>query len=332
MSLRPLRFGILGAAKIAPLALIAPAARTPGASVVAVASRDRSRAEAFSSEQGIPIVVDSYEELVSHPQIDCVYNALPPSGHAPWTIRALEAGEHVLCEKPFCLSAREAREMVSVAARAERVLCEAFHDRYHPLAARILEIVRSGQLGELREIEGRFTVPILDQSDLRYQLELGGGATMDLGCYPIHQALMVVGESPEVVSAVAREGPAGIDIEMKAELRFPSGVVGRIHCGMYEGIPVDLSLKIVGSSGELFVRNPIHPYAGHELQLARDGRSERFQVDGDTTYKHQLDAFCDAVRHGAALPTGGRDAIETMRVIDAIYSTSGLPPRAESSH
>jgi predicted dehydrogenase len=322
-----LRFGILGAAKIAPAALIAPARQCDGVRVVAVAARDRARAERFAEEHGIPEVSASYAELVERADIDCVYNALPPSGHAPWSIRALEAGKHVLCEKPFCLNAAEAQQMVDTAHSAGRVLCEAFHDRYHPLAARVLEVVGGGTLGALREVTGRFTVPIPDTRDLRYQLELGGGATMDLGCYPIHQAMMVVGEKPRVVSAEAREGPAGIDVEMHARLAFPGGVTGRIHCGMFEGVEVGLSLEVVGSAGTLTVQNPIHPYAGHELCITTAAGSQTSQVEGDTTYRHQLDSFRAAVLMGEALPTGGRDAVDTMAVIDAVYATAGLPPR-----
>jgi predicted dehydrogenase len=130
-----------------------------------------------------------------------------------------------------------------------------------------------------------------------------------------------------VVSAQAVEGPPGIDVEMTAVLSFPGGATGRIHCGMSAGIEVALSLEVVGSAGKLSVRNPIHPYAGHELQLETESGSATSSVDGDTTYAHQLEAFCSSVRDGTPLPTGGRDAIETMRVIEAVYAKAGLPPR-----
>src|SRR5215470_5042083 len=152
----PLRFGILGAARIAPMALVRPARRVPEATVLAVAARDPGRARQFAARHGIPRVHESYDALLADPEIEAVYNPLPNALHAPWTIRALEAGKHVLCEKPFAASVAEARAMAEAAANTGRFLMEAFHYRYHPLFARLRAILGSGELGEMRRLEAHF--------------------------------------------------------------------------------------------------------------------------------------------------------------------------------
>jgi predicted dehydrogenase len=322
-----LRFGILGAAKIAPDALIRPASRSEWADVVAVAARDAKRAQCFADEYGIGQVNGSYDELIQNPSINAVYNALPASLHAEWSIRALENGKHVLCEKPFAANAIEAEQMVATAKKTRLVLLEAFHYRYHPLVNRMLEIIGSGVLGDIHDVEGEFSVPIPDLDDIRYNLSLGGGATMDLGCYPIHWSRLVTGTEPTVLSAEAREEPSGIDVSMTADLGFPGDVRGRVQCSMAGNMEFRAFLRVNGSKGELLVRNPLVPHLGHALQVRtrEDQRDE--QVDGQTTYDHQLEAFATAVLNGARQPTGGRDAIANMRVIDAIYRAAGLHPR-----
>ena len=195
------RIGILGAARIAPGGMIKPARNNPEAEVRAVAARDRSRAEAFASKHGIPTVHDSYAALLADPEIDAIYNPLPNGLHAEWTIAALEAGKHVLCEKPFTANATEAEAVAAVAARTGLVVMEAFHYRYHPLAQRMREIVESGELGTIRRVETALCFPLPKFSDIRYQYDLAGGATMDVGSYTVHLARLLGCEEPEVRSA-----------------------------------------------------------------------------------------------------------------------------------
>jgi predicted dehydrogenase len=331
-----LRFGILGAARIAPLALVHPARGLEGVAVVAVAARDAERARAFAGKHGIPRAAGSNEELFALPEVDVVYNALPTALHARWTIEALRAGKHVLCEKPFAANAHEAERMVAEAERLGRRLVEAFHWRYHPLAARILSICRSGELGNIERVDARFSAPIRDRSDIRWDLSLGGGAGMDLGCYPVHWCRTVLGSEPEVVSAKAREGPPRVDVEMEAELRFPrdaraggAPVPARVRCSMDADAPFDAVLEVVGSRGVLHVQNPIAPQLGHALELRVRGETRRETVEGRSTYHHQLAAVAAALRDGSALPTGGGDAVANLRVLDGIYRASGLGPRGE---
>jgi len=173
-----LRIGILGAARIAPMALVRPARSVPEAAVLAVAARDETRARRFAARHGIPRVHRGYAELLADPEIDAVYNPLPNSLHCEWSIRALEAGKHVLCEKPLASNADEARRMTEAASRAGRVLVEAFHWRYHPLAERMKAIVESGELGRVRHVEASCCFPLLLPGDIRYRLDLAGGALL----------------------------------------------------------------------------------------------------------------------------------------------------------
>lgn len=210
-SIKPLRIGILGAARIAPVAVIRPAQATGVAQVVAVAARDPERARAYAAEHAIPNVADDYAALIAHPEVDAIYNALPASRHADLTIAALEAGKPVLCEKPFAMTLAEAQRMVSVAEQRGLVLMEAFHYRFHPLFARVLEIVASGEIGDVRRLEAVFSTSIeATATELRYDPTLGGGALMDLGTYCLHWVRTVVGAEPEVRAAKAMIGATGV--------------------------------------------------------------------------------------------------------------------------
>ncbi len=327
MSKNWLRIGVLGAAKITPDALIQPAAASERVEVVAIAARDPGRARAFAAEHGIAQVDDDYAALVGNPDIDAVYNPLPATLHAEWTLAALECGKHVLCEKPFAANATEAERMVAAAKESGLVLLEAFHCRYHPMADRILEVIASGALGDLRLLEAAFCIAIEDPQDIRHDLSLGGGATMDMGCYPLHWCRTAARIEPEVLHAEAHEAPAGIDVSMTAELRFPGEVRCRVHCSMAADVGFQAFLQVTGSEGELRADNPLAPHFGNRLRV-RIGEKETSQmVEGRTTYDHQLEAFAAAVLDGEQQPTGGQDGVANMRVIDAIYRAAGMQPR-----
>jgi predicted dehydrogenase len=330
MSEDRLRFGVLGAAKIAPDALLKPAAASQRAEVVAIAARDPERARGFAEEHGIEQVDPGYEALIRNPDVDAVYNPLPASLHAEWTLAALACGKHVLCEKPFAANASEAERMVAAARESNLVLLEAFHYRYHPLANRILEVLASGVLGDLRELEAAFCVPIGDREDIRYDLSLGGGATMDLGCYPIHWCRLAAGTEPTLLRAEAREEPSGIDVSMTAELRFPGDVHGEVRCSMAADVGFQAFLRVAGSKGELRADNPLVPHLGHRLRVRTGEKETSEQVEGRTTYDHQLEGFAAAVLDGEEQPTGGRDGVANMGVIDAVYRAAGMQPRGSS--
>ncbi|HEX5446340.1 MAG TPA: Gfo/Idh/MocA family oxidoreductase, partial [Pirellulales bacterium] len=210
------RIGILGAARIAPAALIKPAKENDEVVIAAVAARDVSNAEAFAAKNGIPRVHDSYEALLDDPDLDAVYNPLPTALHGRWTRAALDAGKHVLCEKPLTANAAEAREIAELAAKADRVVMEAFHYRYHPFASRVEEIIASGELGELQRLEANWCFWMPKFSTNRYNYSLGGGALMDLGCYAVDMVRTFGGSTPEVVSASAKLRGPEIDRAMTA--------------------------------------------------------------------------------------------------------------------
>ena len=322
-----LTIGVLGAAKISPRALLEPAMDTDSVTVTVIAARDRSRAEAQASEFGIDSVADSYEAVLAS-DVDAVYNPLPISLHHEWTIKALRAGKHVLCEKPLASNAERAAEMVAVANEQGLVLMEAYHWRYHPFAHRVRELIESGAVGSIEHIEAAFTVPIDATDDVRHSWELDGGALMDLGCYPVQWVRFVAGSEPRIVAATMLEGRPRVDVITDIDLEFDGGITCHIHTAMHDEAARVAYVEVRGSSGVLHAENPVSPHHGHMIRVSPDGGTEsRETVEGRTTYHHQLEAFRDAVLHGAPVVTGGEDAVATMRVIDAAYEAAGLPAR-----
>jgi predicted dehydrogenase len=323
----PLRIGVLGAAAIAPAAIIKPAGGAARVEVTTVAARDPERARKFAAKHEVPHVAGSYDDLIADDGIDAVYNPLPNSLHAPWTIRALEAGKHVLCEKPLASNRSEAEAVAAAADRTGLVVMEAFHYRYHPLMARAVELAQDGTLGRLQEVEAWMQIPLLKPSDIRYRPELAGGATMDLGCYTIHQLRSLTGEEPEVTAATAKQRPAGIDRWMRADLAFPGGASGRFTVSFYGAVPLRLGLRVKGTEGELRIMNPTVPqlYSRFSVRDRQGRRRERFAKA--TTYGCQLEAFADAVLDGAPTLTPPADSIANMAVIDAVYQAAGMQPR-----
>ena len=326
----PLRIGVLGAARIAPSALIKPAKDNAEVVVAAVAARDGSRARAFAAKHGIARVHESYEALIADPDLDAVYNPLPNGLHGKWTRAALAAGKHVLCEKPFTANAAEAREIADLAAKSDRVVMEAFHYRYHPLALRTEQIIGSGELGKLERVEAALCFPLPKFSDIRYNYSLAGGAMMDAGCYAVHMARTFGGSTPEVVSAQAKLRDPQVDRAMTAELRFAEGHTGRVRCSMWSSRLLEITAHVVGDRGEVRLFNPVTPQFFHRLSIrSSDGkRVERFPRR--PSYAYQLDAFAGAVLRGERVKTTPTDAIENMTVIDAIYRAAGLPLRQPS--
>lgn len=320
------RIGVLGAARIAPAALIEPARLVPSAEVVAVAARDLGRAEDFARKHGIRTAYRDYRALLDDQRIDAIYNPLPNGLHGRWTLAALEAGKHVLCEKPFTANAEEARTVAAAARTSGLVVMEAFHYRYHPLARRLRELITAGELGTLQHVSTAMCFPLPVFSDIRYDYGLAGGALMDAGCYAVHLARLLGGE-PEVISAVAKLRDPRVDRAMTAELRFPGGHTGTVTCSMWSRDVLRMSARVVGDHGELRVLNPYAPQFGHRLAV-RVGDHRRVEhFSRRPTYAYQLSAFVAAVLDGVPPLTPPEDSIATMTVIDAIYRAAGLPLR-----
>jgi len=320
------RIGILGAAGIAPRALINPARSVDEVDIVAVAARDHARAVEFAAEHDIPTVHDSYESLLADPDVDVVYNPTPNGLHGVWTRAAVAAGKHVLCEKPFTANAAEAREVAAAVAPSDRVVMEAFHYRYHPITLRTIEIVRSGELGKLVSVEAGFGGRGRAHDDIRWSLALAGGALMDVGCYPVHLLRSVLGEEPRVTSARASQPVPGVDGDMTIDLEFSAGVVGTVRSSM-ESPKSYIYARFIGEDGELEVQNPFLPQDGNSLTI-RTGKATRTEtVTTVPTFVFQLHALAGAIQRGAPVLTSVDDAIKNMEVIDAAYAAAGLPLR-----
>jgi predicted dehydrogenase len=309
------------------MGLIHPARSVPEVQIVGVAARDPERAKVYAKQRGLARAFDSYDALLADPDIDAVYNPLPNSLHAEWTIRALKAGKHVLCEKPFSANAMEAERMAQAAAETGLVLSEAFHFRYHPLPTRIKGILANGEIGAIRRIETSFCFPLPKPNDIRYQYNLAGGATMDAGSYGISMLRFLANAEPEVISAHAKLISPQVDRMMSAEFRFADGRTGHTVCSMLSRIIFDMSAKVIGDQGKLHVLNPYHPHWFYRLKIQGRNGSRTERVPGESTYIYGLRAFVKAIRGEAVLLTGPADAVANMRVIDAVYEKAGLKPR-----
>ena len=317
-----LRIGLLGASRIAPTAVITPAAGRQDVIITAVAARDPARAKAYAETHGIAAVADDYAALIARDDVDLVYNGLPPAGHLEWTVAALEAGKAVLCEKPFARNADEARTMVAAAERAGRPLIEAFHYRYHNVIRRAEEMIRSGALGQIHRANAVFQVTIAkDTGDLRWSAEQGGGALMDLGCYPLHLMRTLLGEEPQIREARG-EFVDGVDAQIMAALAFPSGARADISCSMVPQTR-DARATIGGSKGRMEIINFLAPQYGCRFTTVIGGETVEHPVDGPSTYEAQLAHVVDVMAGKAQPLTGGADAIANMAAIDAIYRLAG---------
>jgi predicted dehydrogenase len=323
-----LRIGVLGAARIAPLAIVKPARVVEGTTVTAVAARDHARAQRFATKHGIPRVHASYTDLIDDPDVDAVYIPLPNGLHQEWTLKAIAAGKHVLCEKPFTSNEAEARRVADATDASDRVVMEAFHYRYHALAQRMHDIAHEGTIGEIRSVRTWLCFPLPSFRDIRYDYSLAGGASMDC-CYPVHALRLLGPGEPEVVSAKAttlRRDPR-IDRAMTAHFRFPNGATGRSDASMWSHRLLRVAAHVEGTRGRMKVLNFVAPQIFNLLSVSVAGKTTRERVRDEASYVAQLRAFVAAARDGAPFPTTPRDAVTTMRLIDDIYRAAGLPLR-----
>lgn len=332
--MEPLRIGVLGAARISDKAIVHPARET-GHRLVAVAARDRSRAEAFAAESNVERVLDSYQAVIDDPEVEAIYNPLPNGLHGPWNLRAIAAGKHVLSEKPSASNAAEARAVRDAVAASEVRFMEAFHYRYHPVMNRMLEIAGSGELGTLHNIDVHMSFPLTDPDDPRWNFELAGGATMDVGCYAIHglRTLGAVGGGePSVVSASAieREDIPGMDATVEADLAYPSGVTAHFVTSFV--VPeMDFTMRIVGSEGEAFAHNFCVSSIDDRIDVSVGDLTRTEEMGKRTSYTYQLEAFADHVRNGSPIHSDAEDAVVQAEFIDAVYTAAGLPLRPIST-
>jgi predicted dehydrogenase len=315
--LDPVRLGVLSTARIAD-AIIGGAKEATAAEVVAVASRDRSRADEWAAARGLAHAFGSYEEMLACDEVEAVYVPLPNSMHLPWSVRALEAGKHVLCEKPLSRRAADVEDAFDAAEQAGRLLMEAFMWRYHPQTEKLVSLVREGAAGEVRLVRAAFGFPLPPGSNVRWSAELEGGALMDVGCYCVSALRLLAGE-PSHVSAEAVVGGEDIDARMSGVLRFDGDVLGLFDCGF--DVAKRSAIEVVGSEGSIVSADPWHG-GSPDLRVLRDGSAERIQVAAANPYGLELDDFAQAVRAGAAPRLGRDDAVGQARVIEALYAAA----------
>jgi xylose dehydrogenase (NAD/NADP) len=317
MTVDKVRFGILSTAHINRL-VIPPARESGKVEIVAVASRDQGRADDYAREWEIERAYGSYEALLADPAIDAVYISLPNTLHVEWSIKAVQAGKHVLVEKPFSRHPEEVDQAFDAADRAGRLLSEAFMYRHNPQTARLVELVREGAIGELRVVRAAFSYSLYDTENIRLRTDVEGGSLMDVGCYCVNGSRLLAGE-PESVLGRAFIGPSGTDWVFAGGMSFPGNVFALFDCGT--SLPDRDELEAVGTEGSLFLDDPWHCRTP-VIELRRDGEVERIELEPVDSYRLELENLADAIRGEAPLLLGREDAVAQARALEALHRSA----------
>ncbi len=311
------KWGIISTAHI-NRHLIPAAHASSKVELVGVASRDAARAEAYALEWEIPRSYGSYEDLLADPEIEAVYVSLPNTMHCEWSTKAVEAGKHVLCEKPMSRHPDEVEAAFDAAERCARILSEAFMWRHNPQAARLASLVADGTIGELRLVRSTFSYSLYDAENIRLQTDLEGGALMDVGCYCVSGSRLLAGE-PESVYGSARLGDTGTDWVFAATMRFPGGVLAQFDCGT--ALPNRDELEAIGSEGSLFLDDPWHARTP-VIEVRRGDAVERIEHEPVDSYRLELENLSDAIRGEGELLLGREDAVAQSRVLEALHRSA----------
>jgi len=319
MAKKNLNWGLLSTARI-NRALIPPLRASKRNHLLAVASRAQGPAEKYAREWKIPRAHGSYEALLADPEIDVIYNSLPNHLHAEWTIKAVEAGKHVLCEKPLALNGDEVDAMQSAARKHGRVITEAFMYRHHPQTLKVQEMVRSGSLGTLKLIRGSFSFVLSHEGDVRLDPAMGGGSIWDVGCYPISYARSVVGENPLEVFGWQVTGPTGIDETFIGQMRFANEVHAQFDCSFV--IPFHSFMEIVGSEGALNIPRPFKPETDEKVYLIRGDKTETIKIKGQELYIGEVEDMADAILLGREPRISLDDSRANVAVISALLESA----------
>jgi D-xylose 1-dehydrogenase (NADP+, D-xylono-1,5-lactone-forming) len=324
-------WGILSTARINRLVL-AGAAESEQAEVIAVASRDLARAEAYARDHGIEQAHGSYESLLESPDVDAVYISLPNSLHVEWTLRALEAGKHVLCEKPFSRHPEEVEQAFDLAEANGLVLSEGFMWRHHPQTEQLGRLVAEGAIGRLWLVRAAFSFKLATgpgAANVRFSPELDGGSLMDVGCYCVNAIRFLAGE-PESVQAEQVVGESGVDVCFAATLLCSNDVLAHFDCGFV--LPYRAALEVVGDAGSLFVGDPWHVRSpGIELRRAADSPAERISVEAANSYRLELEDVGNAIGSGAPPLLGREDALGQARALEALRRCVDTGARASAA-
>ncbi len=319
---KPVKWGIISTADINRKVI--PGAHASGkVDLIAVASRDQARADEYAKAWEIPHAFGSYDDLLDDPEVEAVYISLPNTMHCEWSIRALEAGKHVLCEKPLSRHPGEVAAAFDTADRTGLQLSEAFMYRHNPQTKRLQELVAEGTIGELRLVRSVFSYSLYDHDNIRLRTEVEGGALMDVGCYNVSGSRLLGGE-PERAFGEAWFGPSGTDWVFSGTLRFPHNVLATFHCGT--ALPEQDELEAVGSEGSLFLDDPWHCISP-TIEIRRGDEIERIDIERQDSYRLELENLSDAIRGEGELLLGRDDALGQARTLEALHesATSGAP-------
>ena len=311
-------WGIISTADINRL-VIPPAQESPGIDLVGVASRTQERADEYAAEWGIPRAYGSYEALLADPEIECVYISLPNTMHTEWSIKSVEAGKHVLCEKPFTRHPDDVTAAWDAADRAGRILSEAFMWRHNPQTSRLRGLIDEGAIGEVRLIRSAFSYSLYEEDNIRLRTDVEGGALMDVGCYCVSGSRFAAGAEPVQAYGSAWYGPTGTDWVFTGSLRFPGDVLAIFDCGT--ALPNRDELEVVGSEGSLFLDDPWH--AGTPvIELRRGGEVERIEHQPANSYRLELENVGAAAAGEAELLLGRDDAMGQARTLEALHRSA----------
>jgi len=314
-----LHWGLLGTARI-NRALIPPLRASARNELVAVASRSIEKAEAYAKQRNIPRAFGSYEAMLADPDIDVIYNSLPNRLHAEWTIKAAQAGKHVLCEKPLAVTVDEVDAVRAAAEQAGVVVAEAFMYRHHPQTLKIKELVDSGAIGTLRLVRGSFTFNLAREADVRLDPALSGGSIWDVGCYPIGYARFVVGAEPIEVFGWRVTGPTGVDEVFAGQMRFTGEVYAQFDCGFRA--PFRTHIEIVGGEGTISVPHPFKPGVNEQIHLTRGDDVETIGIPGQELYVGEVEDMADAILLGKAPRVSLADSRGNVASIAALLQSA----------
>jgi D-xylose 1-dehydrogenase (NADP+, D-xylono-1,5-lactone-forming) len=321
MTNKVLNWGLLSTANI-NRSLIPPLRASKRNQLAAVASRTQESADKYAREKKISRAYGSYEALLADPEIDVIYNSLPNHLHAKWTIKAVEAGKHVLCEKPLALNVQEVDAMQATTRKHGRVVAEAFMYRHHPQTLKVQELVNSGSLGTLKLVRGSFTYVLSREGDVRLEPAMGGGSIWDVGCYPISYARSVIGENPLEVFGWQDTGPTGIDDTFVGQMRFGKDVHAQFDCSFV--IPLHWFMEIVGSEGTLNIPNPFKPNENEKIYLTRNSKTETIKIKGQELYMGEVEDMADAILLGHEPRISLEDSRANVAVISALLESARI--------
>jgi Predicted dehydrogenases and related proteins len=314
-----LRWGILSTARIND-ALLNPLRVSRRNQLVAVSSRTQDKAEAYARKIKIKRAYGSYPALLADPEIDVIYNPLPNHLHAEWTIKAVQAGKHVLCEKPLALTIQEVDAISGASEKYGKVVAEAFMYRTHAQSLKVKEIVESGKLGKVKLIHGSFTFVMTNPDDYRWNPEMGGGGLWDIGCYPLSFMRMVLSTEPLEVYGRELKGPSGVDEVFAAQMRFPNDIFAHFDCSIK--VPFHVFMEIIGDEGTLIIPKPFNPGAREKLFLIKGNKTETIALKGTDPYVSEVEDMSDAILLGRPTRVSLADSRGNVAVIQALFESA----------